>query len=186
MSVVRIAGRYAKSLMEMAVEQGKLEQIYADMQTLREASKNRDLRLMLKSPIIHADKKEAIVKAIFDGKIDALTMAYLSLLIQKGREQYLPEIAAEAIHQYKKMKGITTVRVVSAAPFSQAALDAIRDRLLDSKTTADSLEIETSVDPALLGGFIIQYDDKRYDASVSSKLAELRNEFTKNLYIREF
>ncbi|MFN4081242.1 MAG: ATP synthase F1 subunit delta [Saprospiraceae bacterium] len=186
MSVIRIAGRYAKSLMEMAVEQGKLEQIYADMQALREATKHRELYLTLKSPIIHADKKEAIVKALFSDKIDALTLAYLSLLIQKGREQYLPEIASEAIQQYKKMKGITTVRVVSAAPLSQATLDAIRTRLLDSKTTADTLEIETSVDPTLLGGFVIQYDDKRYDASVSSKLAELRTEFTKNLYIREF
>lgn len=186
MSVVRIATRYAKSLIEMAMEQGKLEQVYADMQSLHEAVKNRELQLMFKNPIIQADKKEAVVNALFGGKVDPLTLAYLSLLIRKGREQYLPEIVAEAISQYKKVKGVSVVRLTSAAPLDQATLDAIRDRLLASKTTADSLEIETAVDPSLIGGFVIQYDDKRYDASLASKLAKLRTEFTKNLYIREF
>ncbi len=70
MSVTRIATRYAKSLMELAMEQGKLTQVSADIISLNEASRNRDLYLMLKSPIINGDKKIAVLEAIFKGKLD--------------------------------------------------------------------------------------------------------------------
>jgi len=107
MSVTRIATRYAKSLIELAIEQGKLEQVSADVNTLKAAAKNRDLYLFLKSPIIHADKKIAVLDAIFKGKVDDFTLSYLHLLVNKGREQYIPEIAAEYVSQYKVLKHIT-------------------------------------------------------------------------------
>jgi F-type H+-transporting ATPase subunit delta len=186
MSVLRIATRYAKSLLDLAIEQQKLEPVYHDVQVLASAVQNRDLVLLLKSPIIQGDKKIAAMDALFKGKLDVLTLAYVRLLVEKGREAYLPEIAREFVSQYKRYKRITTVRVISAAPLSEEVMTALHGKLLASHTTSDQLEMETRIDPKLIGGFIVEFDDKRYDASVINKLNELRVEFKKNLYIKEF
>ena len=186
MSVTRIATRYAKSLIDLAIEQGKLPQVNADVNTLAAAAKNRDLQMMLKSPIISNDKKNAVLKALFGSSMDSLTMAYLTLLVNKNREGYLPEIAAEFTEQYKVMQGITSVKVITAVPLSDSVLADLKARLLASGVTNAHLDIETKVDPELIGGFVLEFDNKRYDASVAAKLAELKSEFTKNLYVKEF
>jgi F-type H+-transporting ATPase subunit delta len=186
MSVTRIASRYAKSLLELAIDQNTVEPVHADMDTLQSAARNRELYLFLKSPIIQGDKKIAVLHALLENKINPLTMAYLDLLVKKGREMYIPEIAAEFIIQYKKLKKITSVRVISAAPLSESVLDSLRTKLLGSGQTTVNLEIETVVDPNLIGGFVLEFDNKRYDASVANKLVELKSEFLKNQYVREF
>lgn len=186
MSVTRIATRYAKSLLELAIDQNKLEPVYNDINSLKAATQNRDLYLLLKSPIVHADKKMAVLKALFAGKMDTLTMAYLNLLVTKGREMYLPEIAAEFGNQYKMLKKITTVRVTSAAPLGDAVLAELRKKLLASGATTENLDLEVKVDPKLIGGFVLEFDNQRYDASAANKLAELKSDFLKNQYIREF
>ncbi|MEZ4919778.1 MAG: ATP synthase F1 subunit delta [Saprospiraceae bacterium] len=186
MSVLRIATRYAKSLLDLAVEQNMLEAVHADIQQLRTATQNRDLNLMLKSPILHSDKKNSVLKALFEGKVQGLTMSYLQLLVTKGREMYIPEIAEEFENQYKVLKNITTVKVTSAAPLSDEVLETLKKKLLESNATFKNLEIETKVNPGIIGGFIVEFDDKRYNASVLNKLHELKSAFNKNLYIKEF
>ncbi|MBK7936692.1 MAG: ATP synthase F1 subunit delta [Lewinellaceae bacterium] len=186
MSVTRIATRYAKSLIELAIDQDKLEQVNADIHTLNAAAQHHELKLMLKSPIIHADKKNSVLDAIFKGKIDTLTMSYLQLLVNKGRENYIPEIAAEFTTQYKLLKKITRVTVTTATPLSDAVLNDLKKKLLASDITSDNLEVLTKIDPELIGGFVLEFDNKRYDASVSHKLEELKTQFQKNLYIKEF
>lgn len=186
MSVTRIATRYAKSLIDLALEQKKVEAVYADINALKAATGNRDLYLLLKSPIVHADKKMAVLNALFQGKMDALTLAYLQLLVNKGREMYLPEIAAAFVEQYKMLKGITTVRVTSAAPLSDAVMDDLRKRILASGITNATLDLQVQVQPDLIGGFVLEFDNKRYDASVANKLAELKADFMRNQYIREY
>ena len=69
---------------------------------------------------------------------------------------------------------------------SDQVLEGLRNKLLASGVTAENLDIETKVDPKLVGGFILQFDNKRYDASIANKLAELKSEFMKNQYIKEF
>jgi F-type H+-transporting ATPase subunit delta len=186
MSVTRIATRYAKSLIELAAEQGKLEQVYSDVHMLQSAMNNKELRLMLKSPIIHADKKNAVMNAIFGGKVDILTQAYLKLLVDKGREGYVPEITAEFINQYKSIKKITTVKVTTAEPLSDAVLADLRKKILATGVTSENLDVETHVDASLIGGFLLEFDNKRYDTSVAHKLEALKSQFSQNLYIKEF
>jgi F-type H+-transporting ATPase subunit delta len=186
MSVTRIATRYAKSLIELAVEQGKLPQVSADVQALASASQNRDFYLMLKSPIISADKKNAAIKAIFGKQMDTLTLAYLQLLVNKGREVYLSEIASEYLSQYKTLQKITTVKITTANPMSEDTLKTLKTKILESGITHENLDIETSVNPDLIGGFTLEFDSKRYDASIANKLVELKSEFSKNPYIKEF
>ena len=183
MSVQRIASRYAKSLLDLAVEQNKVERVLDDIQAFKEAVKNRDFYLMLKSPIINAAKKTQVTKQIFGDKFDELTMAFVNILFTKGREAYLPEISQEFIDQYKKLRHISTVRVTSASPLSEDALAALRKKLEESPETDEKVEIITKVDPELIGGLVIEFADKVYDASVAHKLDQLKKDFVDNLYV---
>ena len=185
MSVYRVASRYAKSLIELAQEQDKLERVLGDVKSFKEILKNRDMYMLFKSPIIHADKKQKIISNIFEGKYDELTIAFIRILIAKNREEYLPEVADEFIHQYKVLKHISTVKLITARPLSEAMIKQIHDQLQESKATDLEVEIITEVQPDLIGGFIIQFDDKVYDASVSHKLDKLRKDFVSNLYISQ-
>ncbi len=185
MSVQRIASRYAKSLVDLSVEQNKLERVLEDVQSFKEVSQNRDFYLLIKSPIVNASKKEAIVNELFAKKYDELTMAFLRILINKSREAYMPEIADEFIEQYKKLKHISTVRVTTAVELDEASLKAIKDKLLSSSDTEQNVELEVIIDPDLIGGFVVEFDDKIYDASVKHKLDQLKKDFTGNLYISQ-
>jgi F-type H+-transporting ATPase subunit delta len=178
MSVQRIASRYAKSLMDLAVEQNKLERVLEDVQSFRGATEVRDFYLLLKSPIVHASKKVSILKALFGDKYDELTMAFLNIIVNKSREPFLPEIAAEFIAQYRNMKGISSVKLITANPIDESSLNAIKAKLMASDETDQTVEISTTVDPDLIGGFIIEFEDKIYDASIAHQIEQLKKEFT--------
>lgn len=177
MSATRIASRYAKSLIELAQEKNALEAVYADMDAFGNLIKERDLFLFLKSPIIPVGKKAQIFKAMFDGKVNEITGAFFNIVVRKGRESYLPEITNEFLAQYKKLKGISSVKLTTASPLSAKALEDIKSKLLASAATASEVEIETAVDEDLIGGFIIKIGDKQIDTSVASKLKELSKTF---------
>lgn len=186
MSVHRIAARYAKSLIELAQEQNKLEVITEDIMSFNRAlGTNRDLYLLLKSPIVNRDKKKQIFKALFEGKYDELTLAFLNILATKGREEYMPEIADEFILQYKRIKHISTVKLTTASQLDEPTLESIRKKLEEGKATDEHVEIINTVDPDLIGGFIVEFEDKIYDASVVSKLEELKRTFKNNLYVSQ-
>src|SRR5262245_2403174 len=122
----RLAARYAKSLIDLAIEQGQLEQVYADMQWLQSVTKsNRDFVNLLKSPVVPGDKKIKILKAVAGDKLGNLTITFNTLLVNKARESNLPEIAAAFISQYKKYKNIHTIKLTTAAPISDAVRNAI-------------------------------------------------------------
>lgn len=182
MSVARIAGRYAKSLIDFAQEQGKLETVLGDMNAFKAATENKDLRMMLKSPIINTTKKRNILKAIFGESFDEMTMAFVNIVLTKGREEVLPEICQEFIGQYRKMKNITSATVISASELKEATLDKIKDKIKNEMTQGGEVEVTTKVDPSLLGGFVIEIGDKLYDASVATRLNNLRKEFTGSAY----
>ncbi|MEO1261680.1 MAG: ATP synthase F1 subunit delta [Bacteroidota bacterium] len=185
MSVHRIANRYATSLAELAEEQGKLDRVKEDVESFNEVCGNRDFWLMLKSPIVSADRKSQVFDKLFDGKYDKLTMAFLKILLKKGREAYLPEIGDEFLVLYKKVKHISSVKLTTAKELSKEAVDAIRKKLAASSATEDQVELQTVVDPSLIGGFVVEFEDKLYDASVAHKLNLLKSEFKDNLYISQ-
>src|SRR5882762_5320283 len=110
----RLAGRYAKSLIDLAIEKNQLTAVYNDMLFLQEACKvSKEFVVLLKSPIIKADKKGKVLDAITGGKISVITATFNKLLLQKGREFYLPEIITAFIAQYKENKGIHTVKLTT-------------------------------------------------------------------------
>jgi F-type H+-transporting ATPase subunit delta len=182
MSVAKLAGRYAKSLIDLAQEQGKLQTILGDIQAFKAANGNRDMYLMLKSPIINAAKKRSIIQAIFGESFDEMTMAFTKIVLTKGREEFLPEICDEFINQYRAIKNITSATVISATPLKEETLEKIKDKIRSEMTQGGgTVEIETKVDASLLGGFVIEVGHSLYDASVATRLNKLKKELTSNV-----
>lgn len=182
MSAGRIASRYAKSLIELALENDKLDLILDNIEAFREALENRDLTLMLKSPIINSDKKIQILSLIFEEAMDPLSFEFIKVVVHKGREEYLPEIADAFVEQYKGIKQISTIYVTTALPLSDELTDRIQKILRESKVTHENIELIKKVDRDIIGGFIIEIEDKLYDASVKHKIESLKKEFSKELY----
>lgn len=183
MSISRIASRYAKSLIDLAVEQDRLERVKDDVQSFHHlVEESRDFYVFLKSPVIPFSKKKSILEQLFGDKYDELTLKFLLLLTQKQREAYLPEVADHFMKQYRDLKEISTARITSAVPLTKEMTQIIREKLEKSGVAYENVQLETTVDPKLIGGFILEFGDFVYDISVSHKLEELRKEFRGNLY----
>jgi F-type H+-transporting ATPase subunit delta len=179
----RLAGRYAKSLLDIAQEQNTLDAVTNDMRVIRKAClSNHDLRLLLKSPVIKADKKHAILHAIFGEKIQRVTMVFLNLLVSKGREVYLSEIAEAYETQHKELKNIKTVHLTTAVAIDENLRKTILDKVTDSIQNDGSIELHTIVNEHLIGGFTLEMGDKLFDASIRRDLNDIKAQFTQNLY----
>lgn len=184
MSVSKLSFRYAKSLLDLAIEHNKLDIVTNDVKSLLESIANPDLNMMLKSPIINIGKKRQIFKALFEGRMNEMTMSFLNIILTKGREPELKEILNQYMAQYKSLNKITDVTITSAVALDQATVDNIVQKLIDSKEV-EKAEVKVKVNPALIGGFILEFDDKLMDASVLYRLGQIRNNFSSKDYIKQ-
>src|SRR5690554_1903804 len=175
----QVATRYARSLLDFALERNELEAVDADMALISNTCANsKDLRLMLKSPIIKQDKKLAVIKKIFGGEIGSVTLNFLGVISGKKREDILPEIANAFTSVYRKHLGIVAAEITSAVPLS----DAEREKAISvvKGMGTGKVELTEKIDKSIIGGFIIRVDDKLYDASVASRVTALKRTFSKN------
>ena len=176
MSNSKVAERYARSIMGLAKEHATGQNIVEDMKYIAECVKNKDLVLMLNSPIVHASKKKQIFKALFGGKINPLTMKFLELMTDKGREKTLGEIANAVLDINRKDHGIIQVKVTTAeatTPDINAQISKKLGELLPGKT----IEISSIINPAIIGGFILEYNQQEYNASIAYTLDKMRKTF---------
>ncbi|MBN8788730.1 MAG: ATP synthase F1 subunit delta [Terrimonas sp.] len=180
----RLAGRYAKSLIDLALERNQLEAVYADMLFLLSVCRqSRDFVNLVKSPVITADKKNAVIDAITKGRVNDLTAAFNKLLVQKGRESILPEIINAFIEQYNRLKNIHKVKLTTAQPISEELRKAIEQKV-KTDTALTNIELETVVKEELIGGFVLEFDNKLVDASIIRDLRDIQRQFQNNVYIR--
>lgn len=182
----KVSGRYAKSLLGLAVEKNSAAKINADMELIsKTCQSSKDLSLLLKNPIINSDKKESIIQSLFGNKIDAVTLSFIRIIIRKRRESYLEGIAAEFTRLFKQLSGVETAYVTSASSLN----DQLRKDVLElvKKTSpGKQIELKEKTDTSLIGGFVLRVNDKQYDASISSKLRELKKEMKLNLYMKNY
>jgi F-type H+-transporting ATPase subunit delta len=179
----RLAARYAKSLIDLAIEKGQLEAVHDDMLFLQQAIRgSRDLANLLKSPIINPDKKDKILDAITGGKVSQITTTFNKLLLSKGRESYLPEIVAAFIDQYKEHKGIQTVKLTTAVPVTEEVKKAIMDKI-SADRHLKNIELVTAVDESLIGGFVLEIGDELVDGSIAFDLKNIKKQFQNNDFI---
>jgi len=175
MSEIRIASRYAKSLIGLATEQGNLEKVYEDVQSIYDTAINsHDLVLMLKSPVIKADTKSSILKSVFKAS-SPLTVSFIDKVIDARREKYLVEIANQFISIYNDQKGIARATVTTAMPLDEASLTRIK-AYISQKINKPNVQLTVKVDAGIIGGMVINYEDKLLDMSVKNDLNKLKQQ----------
>ena len=186
MSSYRLSARYAKSLLDLAIEKNQLSEVFNDVHYFNDVLKSvRELNLLLKNPVINADKKQKVIEQVFYPKFNNITKEFLKLVVAKHREEFLPEFATEFISQYNQHKNITVVKVTSAVQLDEAQLSQIKN-LLKSDSSISNVEFQTKVDENIIGGYVLQYGDKLYDASIARALEMLDNNFLDNSYIKKY
>ena len=180
MSEITVATRYAKSLIDLAVESKSLEETRKDMglfsQTLRA---NLQLQAVLNNPIITEIKKIRILEAIFADKISKVTDSFFKIMIKKGRAQILYPTANEFINQYNVIKHIVRAYVTSATPLSEENKKEIIARL--EAASNSTIELHTKVDANLIGGFVLTIGDLQTDTSISASLNKLKHDFARGV-----
>jgi F-type H+-transporting ATPase subunit delta len=185
MSAIKLASRYAKSLLNFAIEKGKLDEVYKDQLYLQKVLKvSRDFDMLLSSPLINADRKVKALQAVLGGKANELTMLFLQLLVKKSREVYLKEMVDSFIRQYDEYKHITQVKITSAAPLDKNEIDKLLSNL-KQQAKLEVINLTTAVDESLIGGFVLQYGDKEYDASISRRISIAKKGLEDNAYLKK-
>src|SRR4051812_26620304 len=179
----RLAARYAKSLIDLANERNQVEPVYQDMLFLQALCKeSRDFSMLLRSPVVKADKKIAIVEAVTKGKISELTAVFNRLLINKGRESNLPEVITSFIDQYKLQKGIHTVKLTTAVPVTEEIKKQIIGQV-KMQTKMENIDLKAIINENIIGGFVLEIGDQLIDASVVYDLNKIKSQFMNNDFI---
>ncbi|MEM0996981.1 MAG: ATP synthase F1 subunit delta [Bacteroidota bacterium] len=181
---IKLGDRYAKSVLELAKEMDRVEEVRADFNLIETiCDTSRDFVNMLKSPLIKADKKQEILDAILGGKLSKITATFIRIIVSRGREPYLRDIAIRFQRQYDLYKNISRGTITSAAPLSPAQSEAIQ-KLVATESKTEFVLTE-QVDPKLIGGFTLRIDDFLFDGSLASRLRELKQEFDNNPYVKQ-
>ena len=179
MSEIQVASRYAKSIIDLAVEQKVLEEVKTDIEVFVNTCRaNPALQAILKNPIISLDKKASILDGLFAGKLNKMILSFFKIVIRKGRSEILYATGKEFLNQYNLIKNIVQARVTSASALSAENIKEIKDVVKEA--TKGEVNLTAEVDPDLIGGFILKVGDKQFDASLSSKLNKLKKEFAHN------
>ena len=184
MNVSQIAIPYSKALFELAVEKNVLEEILQDMKVVAELCKSsRDFRLLLKSPLVKTEKKKIIFTRIFSKVLSKMTFTYLLIIIRKKREAIIHDIALVFIDLYKDYKGILSTTLQTAVPVT----DDIRKKVISlmKNQTSGEIELIEELREELIGGFVLRWKDKQYDASISSQINRMQKGIARmNLYVK--
>jgi len=171
----KISVRYAKALFLLGKEQKLLQTLKKDMSLVQECSiEVTDFYLMLESPVVKTSSKQQVVKQIFSGKVDAVTLQFLDLVIRNSREAFLKAICRNFLRLCRVDMGVKSAQLTSAAPID----DPGRARFLEMLKAAHKCEVELQeqVDENLIGGFVLRVEDKQLDASVANQLSRIKRQ----------
>lgn len=176
MSEIKVASRYAKSLLDLSIEKNVEKEVRNDMQLFADTLRaNSELASVVKNPIISLDKKKSILSAVFAGKLQDITFSFFNIMINKGRAAVLQGAAKEFINQYNIHNNINTVKVVSAAPLTDASKADIVEKV--KAVLGGEVILKADVDENLIGGIVLTIGDRQYDASIATKLNQLKQAF---------
>ena len=169
-----VGERYAQALFDLALETGRLDAVRADIVSLKTAwTESADLRRLARSPLISADDQgKGLVAVATKAKFEKTTANFLGLLAQNGRAKDLPAVIAGFEARYAKHAGIVAAEVVSAQPLDAKQLAAIKTAL--NKSLGKAPELTARVDPSILGGLKVKVGSKLFDASLKTKLDQMK------------
>jgi len=168
-----ITVRYAKAFFATAKEKNLLDILKDDVQLVFEVcNTSKDFILLLESPIVKTSKKSALIKSIFEGKVEELTLNFLLLIAQNKREVYIPGICRNFLNMTREDQNIKSAVLTTATEVNAVTLKKIKDLL--GKELYATIELTAQVNPDILGGMVLRLDDKQYDASVATQLKKVK------------
>ena len=169
----KINVRYAKAFFSLAKEKGLTDVLQQDAETVSAVcSSSSDFNILLNSPVIPTSGKVKAITGIFEGKVHAYTLKFLVMITQNRREMYIPSIFRDLIDLYRKSQGISSAVLTTARALDKAIIDQIISEL--EKISGGKVELSQSIDPELIGGFVLRVDDRQYDASVATQLKKIK------------
>ena len=178
MDIGVISMRYARALLKSATDQKQEDAVYQEMMTVAKSYLDVPaLRHTIDNPMLSKDKKEALLLVAAGDKPCELTKAFIALVLKEDRENVMQFMANSYITLYRKQKNVIRGKLITAARVSAQTEQKMR-QMVESKTNG-TVEFETEVNPDIIGGFILEYDTFRMDASVKSKLNNILNTLKK-------
>jgi len=174
----RAAIRYATAILELAKEQNIAEAINADMQMITSTvTENKDLKILLQSPIVKMDTKIATLKEIF-ANANPLTLKLVDVLAVNKRMDIFATTATEYTALFNAANGFQKAVVTTAIPLTEAMTEKVLAKV--KELTGKEAIIENKVDENILGGFILRVGDLQYNASIANKFNNLKRTFSQN------
>ncbi|MBQ0015961.1 MAG: ATP synthase F1 subunit delta, partial [Bacteroidales bacterium] len=131
-------------------------------------------------PIIKQDKKQAIAHELFDAQVSQPTLKFIDFVVQRNRAVHMRGICDAYLTLYREASNITLSNFTTALPVDDATLQAAQT--IVQERTGRQVEQQTHIDPKIIGGFAIEFNNKMYDARISTQLAKLRKAFADNAY----
>lgn len=173
MSSYNIATRYANALMELATEKNVLKQVADDMELVFNGIANsKELRTILKSPIVKTEKKEAILNDIFKSKIGDVSVNFIQFVVKKNRENLIYDILKRFKELYYLKINHVEAKVISSVELTEQQKNKLQNSL-EQYTQKDVTPI-FSIDDSIIGGFVVKINDTVLDASIKQQLNKLR------------
>ncbi|OVE56637.1 ATP synthase F1 subunit delta [Chryseobacterium mucoviscidosis] len=175
----KVAKRYAQGLLDFTNESGQTATVFSEMKdVVKLMNESQDLKKFFLTPYIDSKKKIEVAKEIFKG-LSASSQNLITLVIRHGRENQLKNIAQEFINKVEDISGVQRVTVTSATQLSKENLDQIL-RNSNLVNTNANFDLQINVKPEILGGYILRVGDQQIDASVKSKLNQVKKDFSLN------
>jgi F-type H+-transporting ATPase subunit delta len=178
MDIGVISVRYARALLKSATEQKLEDAVYHDMQTLADCYvRVPQLRMTIDNPMLAKDKKQTLLNTACGDKAAELTKRFIGVVLEEDREDILQFMANSYITLYRQQKNITRGKLITATAVSPETEQKMK-QMVESRTQG-TVEFQTEVNPEIIGGFILEYDTYRMDASVQTKLRNILTQLKK-------
>ncbi len=171
----QITRSYAEAILNAAVKDGQVDAVLDDLEAIRAdvLRPNPRFAALLGSSAVPAEQKERILSDTFKGRAHDIALRFLSVLNRHGRLGLLDPIIVESRAAWDRRQNRIAVSVRSAVPLDAGQLEALRARL--ATLTGGTPVLRLEIDPALIGGLVVQVGDDLYDASVRSRLQQIRS-----------
>jgi F-type H+-transporting ATPase subunit delta len=167
-----IASVYARSLFEVAKEQGKLDDVRDQLGQVADAvAENRELQTFFFSPYFSTEEKKEGLGKTLEGA-DDIVRNFLALLIENHRMPALFRIRRELDQLWRRENKHLPVTITSAVELDEATVKAIGDAI--GRQTGQTVDLTTNVDPDVLGGLVVRVGNSILDASIRNRLENLR------------
>jgi F-type H+-transporting ATPase subunit delta len=169
----RVTRRYAKALFEAAQASKQIDLIEKDLSQVREIIEtSKDFSTLLLSPVIGSAEKRKIFRQVFEKNVQPLSLDFLKLLLDKGREKNLPDIIGYFFRLVDESRSILRGQLITAHPFSAAQLQSLKKHL--DRITGKNVQLDQQVDSSLIGGFVVRMNDTVIDTSIKNQLVKMK------------